>query len=243
MKKFFIPIIFSLFILSSEAQNPTQTGQEAQSTSTISATGNKYNYLVQNKKYKEAVNEGIRLSQSFSSNAKYKEAFTMCRSMDAFIYKEEAESGKPYYELHYLVGKERLRMYTNIKKWEQCKTILAQLKDYASKLKSNTINEDFLFTEASLYHTFGLEEKSLAAYKQIVNLRSNGKKGKEIGDTYKQMLDYAQRNSNAPLAIAMRKLYTAWQDSISKVQTSIELNSLQEKYSTTQNTLKEKKVP
>ena len=83
-------------------------------------------------------------------------------------------------------------------------------------------------------------EKSIEAYKSIVNIRAKNKKGLEIGDTYKQMIEYAQQKNNAPLAIAMKKLYTAWQDSISKIQTTIELNTLKEKYEVTENSLKDK---
>ena len=55
------------------------------------------------------------------------------------------------------------------------------------------------------------------------------------------MLGYAEQNNNAPLAIAMRKLYTSWQDSIKAVKTANELNTLQQKYETSQKTLQEKR--
>ena len=54
------------------------------------------------------------------------------------------------------------------------------------------------------------------------------------------MLGYAEQNNNAPLAIAMRKLYTSWQDSIKAVKTANELNTLQQKYETSQKILQEK---
>lgn len=239
MKTFSFLFIFCLSILSVQAQNTTQLRSNEKQI-TAQATGNTFNRLIQNKQYKEAVNEGIKLSQSYTANVKYKEAFAICRAMDESILQDEVENNKPNYELRYLVNKERLRMYTNIKKWDQSKNYLAILNDYATKLKSEAIKEDLLFTEASVYHSYGLVEKSIEAYKKIVNLRSKGKEGLAIGDTYKQMIDYARQNNNAPLAIAMKKLYTAWQDSINKVQTTVELNTLKEKYDTTQISLKDK---
>ena len=186
MKTFSFLFIFCLSILSVQAQNTTQLRSNEKQI-TAQATGNTFNRLIQNKQYKEAVNEGIKLSQSYTANVKYKEAFAICRAMDESILQDEVENNKPNYELRYLVNKERLRMYTNIKKWDQSKNYLAILNDYATKLKSEAIKEDLLFTEASVYHSYGLVEKSIEAYKKIVNLRSKGKEGLAIGDTYKQI--------------------------------------------------------
>ena len=240
MKTYSFLFIFCLSVLFVQSQNTNKpSNNEKQITETI-IEGSSFNNLVQNKQYKEAVNEGIKLSQSYTAKLKYKEAFAICRNMDSFIAKDEVESKKNNYELRYLVNKERLRMYTNIKKWDQSKTYLNLIKDYATKLNSDAIKEDYLFTEASVYKSFGFTDKSIESYKKIVSIRSKGKKGPEIGDTYKQMIDYAQQKNDAPLAIAMKKLYTLWQDSINKIQTTAELNTLKEKYESTENLLKDK---
>ena len=241
MRKYFFTFILGICIYGSYAQNtPTPTAQQVKNTSEIVAGSNKFNILIQNKNYKEAVNEGIRLSQNYTANSQYKEAFAICRAMDSFIYKDAAETGKSNYDLSYLVSKERLRMYTRIKKWDQSKAIMAQLTDLASKINNSAINEDLLLTEAAFYHNFGMEDKSLAAYKELVNKRAAGKSSNEVGKCYKDMVTYAEQNNNAPLAVAMRKLYNSWQDSINNAKTSIELSSLQEKYTTTQETLNDK---
>lgn len=240
MKTFSFIFIFCLSTFFVQAQNTNQSTNNEKQTTETRIESNKFNSLVQNKQYKEAVNEGIKLSQSYSANLKYKEAFNICRAMDSFIAKDEVETNKQNYGLRYLVSKERLRMYTNIKNWNQSKTYLDILNNFATKLNSDSIKEDFLFTQASVFNSFGMVEKSIEAYKSIVNIRAKNKKGLEIGDTYKQMIEYAQQKNNAPLAIAMKKLYTAWQDSISKIQTTIELNTLKEKYEVTENSLKDK---
>lgn len=83
-------------------------------------------------------------------------------------------------------------------------------------------------TEANYYQTFGMTDKSLECYNILFQKRSTGKDEKGIDQCYKDMLGYAEQNNNAPLAIAMRKLYTSWQDSIKAVKTANELNTLQQ---------------
>ena len=74
-----------------------------------------------------------------------------------------------------------------------------------------------------------MTDKSLECYNILFQKRSAGKDEKGIDQCYKDMLGYAEQNNNAPLAIAMRKLYTSWQDSIKAVKTANELNTLQQK--------------
>lgn len=200
----------------------------------------KFTQYAEQKQINKAVEEGIRVSTLFTQNRQYKEAFATCRQMDALIYYSEQEKKSPEYKLRFMVGKERLRMYTNLKNTEQCKILLKQLHSYTDLLKSDSLQEELLMTEANYYQTFGMTDKSLECYNILFQKRSTGKDEKGIDQCYKDMLGYAEQNNNAPLAIAMRKLYTSWQDSIKAVKTANELNTLQQKYETSQKILQEK---
>ena len=183
----------------------------------------KFTQYAEQKQINKAVEEGIRISTLFTQNRQYKEAFATCRQMDALIYYNEQEKKSPEYKLRFMVGKERLRMYTNLKNTEQCKILLKQLHSYTDQLKSDSLQEELLMTEANYYQTFGMTDKSLECYNILFQKRSAGKDEKGIDQCYKDMLGYAEQNNNAPLAIAMRKLYTSWQDSIKAVKTANEL--------------------
>ena len=180
----------------------------------------KFTQYAEQKQINKAVEEGIRVSTLFTQNRQYKEAFATCRQMDALIYYSEQEKKSPEYKLRFMVGKERLRMYTNLKNTEQCKILLKQLHSYTDLLKSDSLQEELLMTEANYYQTFGMTDKSLECYNILFQKRSTGKDEKGIDQCYKDMLGYAEQNNNAPLAIAMRKLYTSWQDSIKAVKTA-----------------------
>ena len=83
----------------------------------------KFTQYAEQKQINKAVEEGIRISTLFTQNRQYKEAFATCRQMDALIYYNEQEKKSPEYKLRFMVGKERLRMYTNLKNTEQCKIL------------------------------------------------------------------------------------------------------------------------
>ena len=65
----------------------------------------------QNANLKKSVEEGIKTSIQQTENREWKEAFATCRELDGMIAVEEQKSKKQAPELHYLVSKERLRMY------------------------------------------------------------------------------------------------------------------------------------
>lgn len=238
MKKILLTLALAFCCIIGKGQTTsTPTGVNIQELNTKWA---KFTQYAEQKQINKAVEEGIRVSTLFTQNRQYKEAFATCRQMDALIYYSEQEKKAPEYKLRFMVAKERLRMYTNLKNTEQCKNLLRLLHTYADQLKSDSLQEELLMTEASYYHTFGMTDKSLECYKKLFQKRSAGKDEKGIDQCYKDMLGYAEQNNNAPLAIAMRKLYTSWQDSIKAVKTANELNTLQQKYEISQKTLEEK---
>lgn len=238
MKKILLTLALIFCYIAGQGQTPaTPAGVNIQELNTKWA---RFTRLSEQKQYRQAIEEGIRISVLFTQNRQYKEAFATCRQMDALIYANEQESKQANYLLRFLVTKERLRMYTRLKNADQSRIQLNQLKTYADQMKSDSLQEELLFTEADYYQTFGMADKSLECYKELLQKRSAGKDEKGIDQCYQEMVGYAEQNNNAPLAIAMRKLYTAWQDSVKAVKTADELNSLQQRYEISQKTLQEK---
>lgn len=238
MKKVLLTLLLALVTWVAQGQTDP-TASEA-TTNKLNTQWSKFTQLAEKKQYKQAIEEGIRTSLFFTENRQYKEAFATCRQMDALIYSHEQEAQHPDYALRYQVTKERLRMYTRLKNAEQCKRQLDLLHTYADQMKSDSVAEDLLLAEAGFYRTFGMPDKSLACYKELFRKRSAGKDKRGIDLCYKEMLSHAEQSNDAPLAIAMRKLYTSWQDSIKAVKASQELSALQQKYDAAQQGLQEK---
>ena len=194
----------------------------------------------QNANLKKSVEDGIKTSIQQTENREWKEAFATCRALDSMIAVEEQKSKKATPELHYLVSKERLRMYMRLNNAEQCKQQIEKLEDLAERAKQDEVSEDLLMTKAGYYQKFGMNDKSLQCYKQLVQKRSQGKDEQGVDKCYQDMLAQSKTGKNASLTRALERLYTNWQDSIKAVKAAQELQALQDEYSASQNLLLQK---
>ena len=195
----------------------------------------------QNANLRKSVEEGIKTSIEQTENRKWKEAFATCFSLDQMINQEEQKSKKPAPELHYLVSKERLRMYMRLlNKQAECQEQLGRMEAWAEKANSNEVDEDLLMAKAGYYQKFGMNDKSLQCYKELVQRRSQGKDEQGVDKCYQDMLAQAKTGKNASLTRALERLYTNWQDSIKAVKAAQELKALQDDYKASQNLLNEK---
>ena len=194
----------------------------------------------QNANLKKSVEDGIKTSIQQTENREWKEAFATCRALDSMIAIEEQKSKKATPELHYLVSKERLRMYMRLNNAEQSKLQIEKLEDFAERAKQDEVSEDLLMTKAGYYQKFGMNDKSLQCYKQLVQKRSQGKDEQGVDKCYQDMFAQAKTGKNASLTRALERLYTNWQDSIKAVKAAHELKALQDEYSASQNLLAEK---
>ena len=194
----------------------------------------------QNASLKKSVEDGIKTSIQQTENREWKEAFATCRALDSMIAQEEQQSKKAIPELHYLVSKERLRMYMRLNNAEQSKLQIEKLEDFAERAKQDEVSEDLLMTKAGYYQKFGMNDKSLQCYKQLVQRRSQGKDEQGVDKCFQDMLTQAKTGKNASLTRALERLYTNWQDSIKAVKAAQELQALKDDYSASQNLLAEK---
>ena len=194
----------------------------------------------QNANLKKSVEDGIKTSIQQTENREWKEAFATCRALDSMIAIEEQKSKKATPELHYLVSKERLRMYMRLNNAEQSKLHVEKLEDFAERAKQDEVSEDLLMTKAGYYQKFGMNDKSLQCYKQLVQKRSQGKDEQGVDKCYQDMLAQAKTGKNASLTRALERLYTNWQDSIKAVKAAQELQALQDDYTESQNLLRRK---
>jgi len=194
----------------------------------------------QNGNLKKSVEDGIKTSIQQTENREWKEAFATCRALDGMIAVEEQKTKQAAPELHYLVSKERLRMYMRLNNAEQSKLQIQRLEEWSAQAKQDALNEDLLMTKANYYQKFGMNDKSLQCYKELVQKRSAGKDEQGVDKCFQDMLTQAKDNKNASLTRALERLYTNWQDSIKSVKAAQELKLLQDEYAASQNTLEEK---
>ena len=81
--------------------------------------------------------------------------------MTQFLLTEEQKAQKTFYDQRLQLTKERLQMYIKLKNAAQAQLQLNTLDNLVSQAGSEKLAEDFLYTQASYYYTFGQNEQLL----------------------------------------------------------------------------------
>lgn len=182
---------------------------------------------------KQSVVNGVETSVRQSENHQWREAFTTCRSLDAMI-----GSGNP--DLHYLVAKERFRLYFRIHKTAECKNQLAIMEQYARASKQNAIIEDMLMRKAGFARTSGNIALATNCYKEIFFMRSAGKDDGGKEKCFKDMLATAKQSNDPTMASVIKRMYDEWTDSISSIRAAKELTDTKQQYADAQEEINSK---
>lgn len=168
-----------------------------------------------------------------SENHQWREAFTTCRNLDVMI-----GAGNP--DLHYLVAKERFRLYFRIHKTAECKNQLALMEQYARASKQEAIIEDMLMRKADYARTSGNIALATNCYKEIFMMRSSGKDDNSKEKCFKDMIATAKQSDNPTMASVVKRMYDEWTDSISSIRSAKELTDTKQKYAAAQEEISSK---
>ena len=162
---------------------------------------------------RQSVENGVQTSVRQSENHEWREAFATCRALDAMI-----GNGNP--DLHYLVAKERFRLYYHIKKMPECRAQLALMENYARASKKNDLIEDMLTKKAGLAKTTGNISLATECCKEIFAIHAKGKDDDGKEQCYKVMIAKAKQEKNAFMADVIGRMYSKWSDSIAGVRSA-----------------------
>lgn len=89
--------------------------------------------------------------------------------MTQFLLTEEQKAQKTFYDQRFQLTKERLQMYIKLKNAAQAQLQLNTLDNLVSQAGSEKLAEDFLYTQASYYYTFGQNEQGDASFSKLIN--------------------------------------------------------------------------
>ena len=182
---------------------------------------------------RQSVENGVATSVRQSENHEWREAFTTCRNLDAMI-----GSGNP--ELHYLVAKERFRLYFRIHRTAECKSQLALMEQYARASRQNSVIEDMLTRKAGFAKTTGNTALAVSCYKVIFYMRSAGKDDNGKEKCFKDLLAKAKQSGDASMSGVIDRMYTEWKDSISGIRAAKELTDTKAQFAAAQEEISDK---
>ena len=110
-----------------------------------------YEAFATRENYPQAIECGVQANALYVRENFYKEGFELCRDMDQLIWAGEQNQKKVFYDLRFLVNKERLQMYTALKKSSSGKKhSWIKLEETANLAKNDSLTEVLLYTKSQL---------------------------------------------------------------------------------------------
>lgn len=182
---------------------------------------------------KKQVEDGIKTSIRLTEDHEWHEAFATCRALDAAIGK-----GNP--ELHYLVSKERFRMYSRINKSDDARSQMQLMESYARQSGKDDVIEDMLIAKGAYSAKTGNVNLAQKCYKEIFYRRAKGKDDDGVDKCFQSMVTEAKGKDNTLMASMLEKMYTQWKDSIASDKAAAELKAVKTQYAEAQEDIDSK---
>lgn len=199
-----------------------------------------YEAFAARENYPQAIECGVQANALYVRENFYKEGFELCRDMEQLLWTGEQNKKKVFYDLRFLINKERLQMYTALKNPAQAKTQLDKLEETANLAKNDSLTEALLYTKANYYYTFNQNTQGDACFRKLINQYKEKKDYAKVSDCYKNLISIARKGNNAPLMERTYESFIVWTDSVKTLTAQDELNVLKRKYDESQLTIQEK---
>ena len=196
--------------------------------------------LAQSGDIKQAIEAGTQATYLYYQENFYQEAFALCRQMNEVIFKEEQKLQKSLYEERFLVTKERLEMYIRLKNAGQAQLQLNNLDKLANQANLEKLSNEFLYTQANFYYTFGQNDKGDEAFKELIAKYKEKKEYDKVSDCYRNLIGIASKANNARLMERTYEKFMVWTDKVKALTAQDKLGALQEKYDQSLQTIQEK---
>lgn len=199
-----------------------------------------YNTFSSGSEYSKAVECGVQASALYHRENYNKEAFELLRSAEQLVTTGEQKDGKAMPDLHFLINKERLQMYINLKNPTRAKDQLARLEETVKAAGNDSLNNVLLYTQATYYYTFGMNAQGDTYINRLIGKYKEQKNYAKVDECYKTLINIAHKANNAGLVERTYDKYILWTDSVKALTAQNELNALKLKYDEGQTTIQEK---
>ena len=199
-----------------------------------------YNSFASQEEYTQAVECGVNASALYHRENYYKEAFELLRGAEQLVGAGEQKLKKKLPDLRFRINKERLQMYINTKNPARAKEQLNKLEETAKAAGNDSLSNDFLYTQADYYYTFGMNSQGDAAFKKLIEQYKQQKNYAKVDECYKTLISIARKANNAGLVARTYDKYIIWTDSVKALTAQDELNIVKKKYDESLATIQEK---
>lgn len=199
-----------------------------------------YNSFASQEEYTQAVECSVNASALYHRENYYKEAFELLRGAEQLVGTGEQKLKKKLPDLRFRINKERLQMYINTKNPARAKEQLNKLEETAKVAGNDSLSNDFLYTQADYYYTFGMNSQGDTAFKKLIEQYKQQKNYAKVDECYKTLISIARKANNTGLVARTYDKYIIWTDSVKALTAQDELNIVKKKYDESLATIQEK---
>lgn len=131
-------------------------------------------------------------------------------------------------------------MYISLKNPTRAKEQLNRLEETAKAAQNDSLSNDFLYTQASYYYTFGMNSQGDTAFKKLIGQYKQQKNYAKADECYQNLINIALRANDTELMARTYDKYITWTDSVKALTAQKELNALKKKYNESLTIIQEK---
>jgi len=192
-----------------------------------------------NGRIKQGVECGAKATALYYKENLYKEAFEFLHRVEQTIANAKVSPSENA-GLRYLTTKERLQMYTKLRKNASAQEQLNYMESLANASNDESVKNDLLYSKAIYYYTFGMNAQGNAVFKEMATKLTADKEYDKVDEAYKTLIANGRRSNSANLVAQSYSSYIAWKDSVDAIKVADEIGALKKQIADNEATIAEK---
>ncbi|MDE6460621.1 MAG: sensor histidine kinase, partial [Paramuribaculum sp.] len=189
--------------------------------------GKAYKAYAAESKIDKAVQAVVNMSALYHREGFFKEAFEHLNNAEFQLKAYEEANNVQLPASHFLLARERERMYVKMRRAESAREQLEKMRTYANAANDSTLNTDFLTESVKVYYSLGQNDKGEEAANQLIGHYLSANDFDTAKECYRNLIDMSVKTGNVHLTQKAYDKYVAWADSVAEVKAAKEHASLQ----------------
>ena len=181
---------------------------------------------------------GTKATALYYKENYYKEAFELLRRVDQTI--DAKEQGAARSALHYMVTKERLKIYMKLRKSANAAEQLNILENHANASGDEKVKDDLLLTKANYYYSTGQNEKGNEILAEVTRKLTSDEDNEKIDELFQTLIANGLNSNSATMVSQSYCSYMAWKDSLAAQKAAAEVAALKQQIAANETVIADK---
>lgn len=199
-----------------------------------------YYSFMKESRLSEAVDCGVKACKLYHMDKLYTEAFDFLLKIEQSVLTASSADQAQAGELRYPIIKERMLMYSDMKRTSKVFEQLKKLEESAAAANNDSLSGDLLYTQAICYYTFGMVPQGDKALQTLISQYSDLDNYNQIRDCYMTLIDVGRKANSARMVAGAYASFVNWNDSVKAKEAEKRYQILNKKYTDSLKVIEEK---